>query len=190
MDFNDDSEVPEVSEPGDQKTISQFDETVEYYMRTGLNYTAAKHKAIDEYRKYGSREVTVSKVPDFGSSPADQDMQEEERLFGPDTRPTQDVTTMLSDTVRKFLEGTPNERDRKYFVVLLRAHGVDQHLDEDALDLMSSITEEYPESSKRKDIAKALGFKVKDNGSTSSMYLIHQTIKEKFVALFGSFGRN
>lgn len=160
--------------------ISIFDEQVEYWMSTGMNYTSAKNKAIDDYRKFGSKEVTVS------SFPVTEDGEVIDSDFlGPDNRSTQDKISEMSNMFRKFIEGTESEKDKKYFVILLRAHGLDDHMDNDALDLMDSITTIHPDSDKRKDIAKAMDHKVKENGSTSSLYIIHNRIKDQFIQLFG-----
>ena len=161
--------------------ISQFDEEYLYWIRQGYDHTSAKNKAIDWYRKFGSREVTVSSF----TPPEDKSEIFEDELLGPDSRPTQDRISELSNLVRKFLEGTKSERDRKYFVILLRAHGLDENLDDDTFDLLETVTEVRPASHKRMDIAKAMGFKVKDNGSTSSMHTVHNSVKAKFVELFG-----
>ena len=179
MDFRDEEDL-ELSKKG----ISQFDEQVEYYQKIGLTYTEAKNKAIDWYRRYGSKEVTVSTITsdkDLG----DDGYQEEEKLFGSDSRPNQEAITHISSLVRKYLEHTKSNRDKRYFVVLIRAHGLDQYLDEDTFDLISSVTDAYPVSSRRKDIAESLGLKVKENGSSSHLYLIHNEMKKKFIELFG-----
>lgn len=164
------------------KGISQFDEEYQYWRKAGLDHTSSKNKAIDWWRKHGSRELLESTFVTIGDSEEEQDA---DKLYGPDHRPTQDKTTEISSLVRKFIEGTKSVKDKIYFIVLIRAHGLDEHLDDDTLDLMESVTEIRADSDKRSDIAKAMNFKVKENGSTSSMYLIHNRMKEEFVKLFG-----
>ena len=169
--------------------VDHFQESVEYWLQSpmmegdtknhqkGVFYKRSKvdayNKARDEFRKFGWRE---------------QYLQENEEgeinmdVFGADTRPNPEEEVGFNLLIRKALNELPSQKAKKYLVILIRAHNLDIHFDEETHEMANEITEEYPDSEKKVDIAKAYGIK---GNRGDNLVWIQETLKNAFLKLMG-----
>lgn len=161
---------------------TQFGEEYREWRIRGLSHFEARNKAVDWYRRHGSREV-------LNSGGEDGTLSDEEYL-GADTRISPDEEVGFNLLVRKALTQIKDVKVKKYIVILCRANRLDEIFDEETWELANSITENYPvdqhgnPSSRKQDIARAVGYKVNAAGGSMLFYL-EEKVRISLRSLFG-----
>lgn len=107
-------------------SISRSTDEYQYWRSTGLSHVEAKNRVIDQYRKYWSREVLHSDVP-------------EDEFYGPGSQPSPDSIAEINELVQKFLQNCPDTKVQKMFVAICRGIGVDEYFSDVANELCSAV---------------------------------------------------
>lgn len=174
-------------------SLDQFQESYEYWLQSPMEvvkedgsvvflkrtHTDAMNKARDEWRRFGWRE----------SSPQENEEGEINwDAFGADTRPNPEEEVGFNLLIRKALNELPSYKAKKYLIILVRAHNLDIHFDEETHELANEITQEYPDSEKKVDIAKAYGLKgdkQENSNGRNNLAWIQNTLRKAFLEILG-----
>lgn len=146
-------------------SISLFDDTIEYHVAQGLPYYQAKQRAIDEYRKFSSRQVQGETFDIMVDSYLGCDQPSAEKLI--------DVNLVFEKLIRDVAASYKKEKDRlrcaKLVCCMFRLYGVDEYLFEDNQMLMDHMLDEFFPNAEY-EIAEFLGYKVRWNGSCTPLF--------------------
>lgn len=140
-----------------------FSEEYNYWKSQGYNHTSAKNKAIDYYRKYTSREVTVD-----WQIVADQVECHEDHI--------QDKI-QVNDVIRVVLTKL-TKRQTEFLFYVIWQQDLDQYLDQDLLDIAALYVKGRP--SEVKDIANYMGIALNSIGVAIPITKMRQRIRKVF----------
>lgn len=143
-------------------TISIFEEEYNYWRACGETHFNAKNKAIDYYRQYTRREILESDTMTL-------DMME-----GPEVPVTEDEKYHFNQIVEKFLSieygynGMYGNKEKvtKMLFLVIRMENLDQYLNFKHAEMSHKLIGDV-EVLRMQDIAVALGYKVKSNGTST-----------------------
>lgn len=132
------------------KSVTVFEDNVNYFRAIGKSPLEAKHRAIDYYRQFTKREVT-STWDIFSEKAANEDQLDVEEIL------------YLNEVFSKVVDECLKRREKKsakIFCLLLRLEGLDAHLNEKNLDMSDLLCgNDYPEAIW--EVGVMAGFKVK-----------------------------
>lgn len=151
-----------------QNNNYKFQEEYQYWKKAGESHVVARNRAIDYYRKFLKREVTVNWefIADHVQSDGNHT---DDALEG----------VQFNTVVRRVMADlTP--RQKELFCYILVQHDLDRHLDDDLAETVISAT-----SSKRpsevKEIAGHMGLALNNIGVCTPITANRKRIREVFV---------
>jgi len=151
-----------------------FDEEYAWHRAAGLSHIEAKNKAIDYYRRYTVREVS-------NSNPEMSDTE----FFGADERANPEEEVAFNLMFRDTLNNLQETRQKVAFIIFARAHGCDEMFDETTWKMANDVTEVYPESTKKIDLARACGYAVNDRGNASGFDKLMDRLRDALKLVLG-----
>jgi hypothetical protein len=140
------------------ETNCQFINTYKCWKQSGLSHIAARNKAIDEWRRYHDKELTVT-TEYFETI--------DESCSGEDV-------IIFNQTVRTILSMLKSERTKKYFFLIIYQNNLEKYLNEELLKLFSDRInmDNLPEKLRVRDICRLLKYPIKKNGAPSGGYYL------------------
>jgi hypothetical protein len=152
-------------------TTSTFLDNYQYARRTGMTHVEAHHYAIDYHRKFTAREATDNWDDVKGS------FMDEGSLDAIDQIAINETLGQIVRAIRIELIPAMAEKMLRFLFLTLRKEDVDQHMNEALLlECVTNAGDCYPDEVK--DIAAAMGFVIRPNGSCNSMTRYRKQLQE------------
>lgn len=153
------------------ETTSTFLDNYQYAVRIGGTHTEARNFAIDYHRKFTAREATDNWDAVKGS------FEDEDVTSQYDSVLMNERITNIVRGARIELTAPMADKLIQWTMLLFRQHGIDQMMNEENLKLcIQYCGDENPDEVK--DIARAMGFTIRPNGSCNSMTRYRKQLQE------------